>query len=178
MMMLLTLRGTPTMYYGDEIGLVEAMIPPDRIRDPWALREDGQGRDGCRTPMLWTTDPDAGFGAEDPWLPLGPMAGATSVASQAADTQSMLSLTKALLQLRRATPALHRGAYRSLDGPDGCFAYERIDGSDRLVIALNFTAAPVTVDLSGDVILSTMLDRTGQTAALTLRPDEGVVLRV
>jgi alpha-glucosidase len=177
MMMLLTLRGTPTIYYGDEIGLVEASIPSDRLQDPWAFREAGQGRDGCRTPMLWTTDPDAGFGSPDPWLPLGPLAGTTSVATQSGDPQSMLSLTKGLLDLRRATPALHRGSYRSLDGPTGCYLYERTDGADRIVVALNFLAEPATIDLSGEIVLSTRLDRSGPVDGLEIEADEGVIVR-
>lgn len=178
MMMLLTLRGTPTLYYGDEIGLTEADIPAERVQDPWALREDGQGRDGCRTPMLWTNAPDGGFGSSEPWLPLGPLAGTTSVAAQSADPESMLALTKALMALRRTAPALHRGSYRSLDGPAGCYLYERADSADRLVIALNFRSESVTVDLSGDVVLSTTLDRVGAVDELVLGPDEGVIIRV
>jgi glycosidase len=180
MMMLLTLRGTPTLYYGDEIGMPEAEIPADRLQDPWALREEGQGRDGCRTPMLWDAGPDAGFGSPDPWLPLGPLAGVTSVADQADDPTSMLALTKALLTLRKAEPALHRGPHRSLEGQPGCFVYERSHGEASFVVALNFASEPAVLDdLAGTVVVSTGMDRTGEavTGTLELGPDEGVVAK-
>ncbi|HSG79782.1 MAG TPA: alpha-amylase family glycosyl hydrolase, partial [Acidimicrobiia bacterium] len=183
MMLLLTLRGTPTMYYGDEIGMVQAPIPEDRIQDPWALREPGQGRDGCRTPMLWSSEGgDHGFGSEGPWLPFGPLAGVTGVADQAADPRSMLSLTKALLALRRAEPALHRGSFRVHDDePSGCFAYRRREGEDVFLVALNFTSDPVDLDPggAGTVVVSTEMDREGEavSGSLRLRPDEGVVVR-
>jgi glycosidase len=127
--------------------------------------------------MLWTNAPDAGFGSSDPWLPLGPLAGTTSVEAQAADTQSMLSLTKHLLRLRRETPALHRGSYRSLDGPANGYLYERTDGTDRLVVALNFSAEPMTVDLSGDIVFSTTLDRNGHADGLTIEANQGLIVR-
>ncbi len=72
-MLLLTLRGTPTLYYGDEIGMPEASIPPEQQQDPWGIRVPGLGRDGCRTPMQWDDQPQAGFSPVEtslPWLPI------------------------------------------------------------------------------------------------------------
>ena len=95
MMLLLTLRGTPTLYYGDEIGMRDVAIPPDRIRDPWEINMPGlgEGRDPCRTPMRWEAGPGAGFCPPEvePWLPIGPDAERINVAAQAEDPDSMLS---------------------------------------------------------------------------------------
>jgi len=71
-MLLLTLRGTPTLYYGDEIGMHQVAIAPDQVRDPFEKNVPGigVGRDGCRTPMQWNATPYAGFSTATPWLPL------------------------------------------------------------------------------------------------------------
>jgi alpha-glucosidase len=120
---LLTLRGTPVLYYGDEIGLPQLDVPAD-------ARRDIGGRDGARTPMPWN-------GAwSDPWLPLGE---ATSVAAQHADPDSILSFTRALLSRRRSTPDLLEGAYESLPAPPGVWAYRR---GESIVIALNLADEP------------------------------------
>ena len=104
-MLLLTLRGTPTLYYGDELGLPDATVPPERIVDV-------DGRDPERSPMPWTgSDPNAGFSVGEPWLPMVDDAGSWSVEAQRADPASMLLLHRRLLALRRASPALHRGAW-------------------------------------------------------------------
>jgi len=182
-MLLLTLRGTPTLYYGDELGLPQATIPPERQQDPFGRRVPGRGRDGCRTPMLWDRGPSAGFcppGVE-PWLPLGPGAEERGVEAQLADPRSLLNLYRALLALRRASPSLHRGDYRALAvAPEGCFAYRRrAAGSPGFVVALNFTSTAGKVEgIAGRVALSTGMDRQGETAAgrLRLGPGEGVVV--
>ena len=104
--MLLTLRGTPFLYYGDEIGMPDVEIPPDRVLDPVP-----EGRDGCRTPMQWTSGPGAGFtDAADTWLPLGD-AGARNVADQRADPGSVLNLVRDLIA---AAPRPRRPAQRRL----------------------------------------------------------------
>jgi alpha-glucosidase len=183
-MLLLTLRGTPTLYYGDELGLPQLEVPPERRQDPFGRRVPGRGRDGCRTPMPWNGGPNAGFcppGAE-PWLPLGPAAGERSVEAQLADPRSLLSLYRALLALRRASASLRLGDYRTVEGaPAGCFAYRRSHpGSPAMMVALNFTGRPLEVaSLSpGRIALSTGLDRRGEvvTGGLRLGPTEGVVL--
>ncbi|MDX1689447.1 MAG: alpha-amylase family glycosyl hydrolase [Acidimicrobiia bacterium] len=181
MAMLLTLRGTPTIYYGDEIGMPEVEVPSAARQDPWALREEGQGRDGCRTPMLWTSDAGTGFGfgSTEPWLPFGTAAGRTSVADQRDDPRSMLALTRRLLRLRRAEPALHAGTYRTMPGtPSGVFAYTR---GGEFAVALSFVGASTTVELgSGIVEVSTGMDRIGEAVegSVVLGPDEGLVVRL
>ena len=182
-MLLLTLRGTPTLYYGDELGLPQLEVPPDRQQDPFGRRVPGRGRDGCRTPMPWDGGPHAGFcppGAE-PWLPLGPEAAERSVAGQLGDSRSLLSLYRALLAARRALPALRLGGYRTIAGaPAGCFAYRRlVPGAAPVTVALNFTGGLLEVPGgSGRIAVSTGMDRAGEAVAETLRlgPHEGVLV--
>jgi glycosidase len=120
---LLTLRGTPVLYYGDELGLPQVDVPPQAVRDI-------ADRDGARTPMPWN-------GAwTEPWLPVG---GGTSVAAQRDDPGSILSFTRDLIARRRSTPDLLDGAYEQLDAPAGVWAYRR--GSST-VVALNLADAP------------------------------------
>ena len=111
-MLLLTLRGTPTLYQGDEIGIGKVDIPPDRVRDPQDLRQPGMGlgRDRSRTPMAWDATPNAGFSTAEPWLPLHPDWRTRNVAAQEADPASMLWLYRRLLAARRASPALSLGS--------------------------------------------------------------------
>ena len=107
-MLLLTLRGTPTIYYGDELGMADASIPADRVRDPWELNMPGtgEGRDPVRTPMRWDGTAHGGFCPErvEPWLPMGDGVASVNVAAQGDDPNSMLGLHRALLALRRARP--------------------------------------------------------------------------
>jgi alpha-glucosidase len=183
--LLLTLRGTPTVYYGEELGMTDVEVPPDRLQDPWALREPGQGRDGARTPMPWETGPNGGFTlpSAEPWLPMGPMSATAPVAAQLEDPASTLNLTRKLLALRRGEPALHRGSFSALDGvPAGCFAYLRSHpGADTHLIALNLSGN--RIDLSGigsgQIVLAAGSDRSGERVgrSLSLDPDDGVVIR-
>ncbi|HET7685646.1 MAG TPA: alpha-amylase family glycosyl hydrolase, partial [Candidatus Limnocylindria bacterium] len=108
MLLLLTLRGTPTLYYGDEIGMVDVPVAGADARDPWERREPGRGRDPERTPMQWDASPHAGFtdAGATPWLPVAPDFERVNVAVQAADPRSLLSLTRRLIALRRGHPAL------------------------------------------------------------------------
>ena len=190
-MLLLTLRGTPTCYYGDEIGMLDVAIPYAKMRDPQGLNQPdvvGASRDPERTPMQWDAGPNAGFcppGVE-PWLPLADDYAAVNVAAQDGDPRSMLSLFRQLTALRRALPALSVGQYRAVDaGTPQVVAYERAAGAERYLVALNFSAEPEFVVLDTDavqaeVVLSTHLDRTGVEALtnLQLRANEGIVLRL
>jgi alpha-glucosidase len=178
LMLLLTLRGTPVLYYGDEIGMTEAEIPADRIVDPVGLlREPGRpGRDGARTPMPWTGEPGAGFTAPgvEPWLPFGDTA--VNVAGQRADPRSVLHLTRDLIALRRADAGLRTGAYAQLDAPNGAWAYRR---GDRAVVALNLSDEAVSVGgVGGRIAIGTDRARDGEAVpdGVALRPWEGVVL--
>ncbi|HEX8392378.1 MAG TPA: alpha-amylase family glycosyl hydrolase [Longimicrobium sp.] len=183
-MLLLTLRGTPTVYYGDEIGMRNAVIPPDRVRDPWELNLPGRGlgRDPVRTPMQWSAEPNAGFSEAEPWLPLAEDWERVNVAAQADEPRSMLALHRALLALRRAEPALALGDWAPVPAAGDVFAYTRTHGQDRLLVALNLGATPASVEIvgTGRLLLSTALDRADEDVQgrLELRGGEGVVVRM
>jgi len=157
-MLLLTLRGTPTLYYGDEIGMIDGTIPADRVTDPRELREPGLGlgRDPVRTPMQWDSSPNAGFSRGEPWLPLGADWVTRNVAAQDGDPDSMLALYRALLALRRTHPALAIGDFRLVDAPDGVLAYERCLDDEAITVALNLTDRAIPMPLPGRTLLSTL----------------------
>jgi glycosidase len=177
-MLLLTLRGTPTLYQGDELGIGRVDIAPDKVRDPKELREPGigLGRDPSRTPMAWDYLPNAGFSTAEPWLPLHPDWPARHVEAQASDPGSMLSLYRALLRLRRAEPALSIGGFELVELGPSILAYRRSCAGVRLLVALNLTAEPQLVELpTGTPLLST-IDLPPSHGAL--RPNEGLILRM
>jgi oligo-1,6-glucosidase/alpha-glucosidase len=181
-MLLLTLRGTPTLYQGDEIGIGEVAIPPDRIRDPQDLRQPslGIGRDRSRTPMPWDATPFAGFSTTDPWLPLNPDWPKRNVAVQARDPGSMLVLYRSLLSQRRSSEALSIGGVVLADADDDILSYERRHGSERLLIVLNLGAQWRKLMLPEDAViertlLSTLADRIQDD---TLAPHEGLILQL
>lgn len=172
LMILLTLRGTPFLYYGDEIGLPDVRVPPERELDPAPGR-----RDDCRTPMHWDATPSGGFSTGEPWLPVGDTA-AHNVEDQRADRGSTLHLVRDLIALRRTEPALRTGVYRSLPAPDGAWAFAR---GDRFAVALNLGEQPVAVELpAGEVVIGTRRRRDGERieARIELAPGEGVLVRV
>jgi alpha-glucosidase len=187
-MLLLTLRGTPTLYYGDEIGMTDVAIPPDEVQDPFEKNEPGKGlgRDPQRTPMQWSTGAHAGFSQGKPWLRLAHDWATCNVEAQQADAASMLALYRRLIALRRAEPALHAGAWEPLDGGADMLAYARTFAQRRLVVLLNFGQAPrgiesaklgVAAGAGARVLASTQAGREGVRAEpLVLQPFEGVVL--
>ena len=183
--LLLTLRGTPTLYYGDEIGLAHVPIPPDRVQDPWERNEPGHGRDPERTPMQWDETVHAGFSTAEPWLPISADAATRNVEALCDDATSLLTLYRRLLRLRRDYAALSVGAYRAIPGcPEAVLAYERHDADATLRVALNFSAVQQDVPMGGEeggtwsVLLSTHPERQGTQIgeSLVLSADEGVIL--
>ncbi len=184
MVLLLTLRGTPTLYNGDELGLEDVPIPPAQARDPFGLNMPGtgQGRDPERTPMPWDTSANCGFTTGEPWLPLGAGRAGQSVAVQKDAPGSMLTLTRALLELRRQEPALATGAFAPLEVEGDALAYTRTAGTRRFVVILNLEPRPKTIrwrqDLGGRVALSTHPERSGRPVAgqIELAADEAVVI--
>jgi alpha-glucosidase len=183
-MLLLTLRGTPTMYYGDELGMLNVPIPADRVRDPFEknLPGKGLGRDPSRTPMLWNATPYAGFSDHLPWLPVTPDHSTVNVEYQTRESASFLALYRALLRIRKSYLCLSIGDYARFPGPSSVLAYLREFGDERLLIALNFGAAPSEFSLgslgAGHLLLSTCMDRTGEklTDVLRLRSNEGIIV--
>jgi alpha-glucosidase len=179
-MLLLTLRGTPTLYYGDEVGMENAAIPPERIVDPVGANIPGLagGRDAVRTPMQWDTSPNAGFcpPGVTPWLPV---ADGAPVAAQRGDPDSTLELYHRLLALRRAEPALSLGSYTTVSATDETLVYLRENGSSRFAVALNLTADTHSVQVpTGRLVVSTArTDVSAVSRELLLKPDEGVVVR-
>jgi alpha-glucosidase len=180
-MLLLTLRGTPTMYYGDEIGLPGVDVPADLVQDPWEKREPGLkvGRDPSRTPMQWDATVNAGFSRGRPWLPVEKDFPARTVAAQQADDRSILMLTRALVALRNASRALGTGAQRIIAARENVLLFERWHADERFLIALNFGSEDRMLEglLAGTVVVSTHMDRAGLGNA-TLRGGEGIVLRL
>jgi len=162
-MLLLTLRGTPTLYQGDELGIGEVHIPHDRMRDPQYFRQPGVdvGRDRSRTPMAWDASANAGFSEVEPWLPLHQDWPRRNVAAQLADETSMLALHRTLLQLRRTHEALSVGAIELVHGDDGVLAYVRRTEDETLLVALNIGAReqslPVPAGYAVDEVLSSTL---------------------
>ena len=182
---LLTARGTPTLFQGDEIGLADGVIPPDRVRDPQALAEPdvpGHDRDVARTPMQWDASPGAGFSSAEPWLPLVPGHERCNVAVEADDPVSMLTLHRRLIALRRAHPALALGEVRVLAVAGDLLAYERRAGDERFVVVLALGPAPLPVAFpqadGGRVVFSVAGGRDGEIlrGPIVLDPDDGLVI--
>ncbi|MBN9389762.1 MAG: DUF3459 domain-containing protein [Chloroflexi bacterium] len=188
-MLLLTLRGTPTLYYGDELGMVDVKIPPELARDPQEKGSPGFGRDPGRTPMQWDASPDAGFSAPGvtTWLPLAPDYEKVNVDAEKEDPASMLAFVRLLLALRNANPALNSGSYRSIESSAAaCFVYERAGAGKRFLVALNFSDQPQTVSINdaetsqGRIVISTRTGREGivNLSGLELDAAEGVVVEL
>jgi len=179
--MLLTLRGTLFLYYGEEIGMTEGSIPRSEILDPpgrkyWPIYK---GRDGCRTPMQWDATPNAGFSTGKPWLHVNPDFAHVNVEAERADPQSLLNYYRRLIALRRESPALLQGTYRELSRPMDVWAYERAGGGQRILIVLNFSShsAHIQLDEEWRVRLSSV-ERSPSvvTGLLALAPSEAAIL--
>ncbi len=182
-MLLLTLRGLPTIYNGDELGLVGVELPAAQSLDPKGRNLPGFSRDSERTPMQWDRSANAGFTPDRPWLPVQPDFATVNVAAQADAPRSMLSLYRSLVQLRRADAALARGGYVPHYRSEDVVAFVREGERQRRIVALNFTSKPQRLalesDSTGQVMLSTHMDRSeAVTGVLALRADEGVIVAV
>ena len=191
-MLLLTLRGTPTLYYGDELGMHNVPIPPDRVQDPFEKNVPGLGlgRDPSRTPMQWSADDNAGFTAATPWLPIADDIERHKCPAQKNEPRSMLSLYRRLIELRRQEPALSVGEYTAMPCTGDVIAYRRHLPEERqFFVALNLGTEPATIEASrdplhgtsalrGKIALSTGLDREGEIVnkSVQLSGGEGVMI--
>jgi alpha-glucosidase len=184
-MLLLTLRGTPTMYYGDELGMKDGVIPPSEVQDPAEKNQPGigMGRDPQRTPMLWDGSANAGFTTGRPWLPIGADFAGQTVGAERGDAGSMLSLYRTLLRLRREHRALSCGDVYGVKPSDESdspvLVYRRTDGEERIKVLLNLSAEPQIVSCPpGRVLVSTEAGREGREISgdVKLGANEGVVV--
>ena len=184
-MLLLTLRGTPACYYGDELGMPDGEVPREMMHDPRGKENLKLSRDYARTPMQWDDGPNAGFSVADasPWLPVTKSYTFDNVAREQADPQSFLTFVHALLELRRALPALQLGSYRSIEQEnEACFVYRRKLDRQCYLVALNISNQEQMLYLPtqsyGSVLLSTHLDRGGpiDLQEFQLRKNEGLLI--
>jgi alpha-glucosidase len=187
-LLLLTLRGTPTMYYGDEIGMEDVNVPKEETRDPVAKAFPGirLGRDPGRTPMQWSAEPNAGFSSGQPWLPIAEDYEQMNIEKQKQDDGSLLAFYRRLLELRQKEPALQIGGYLPAGQKRNLFAFVREHGDTTLLIAVNLgytrarLAVPQHMDVTGAIILGTDPVRVGGKIKhdIELGPDEGIIARV
>ncbi|MEO8182595.1 MAG: alpha-amylase family glycosyl hydrolase [Deltaproteobacteria bacterium] len=184
-LLLCTLRGTPTLYYGDEIGMRDVPIAPDQVHDPFEKNVPGLGlgRDPERTPMQWSAEPQAGFSSTTPWLPLAADYALVNVRRQEQDPSSLLCLYRSVLSLRRSEPALSIGSYTGLDVQAPLLGYVRAHAQRRIGVLLNLgpSAQPGRVPRalrSDRILLSTHPGRAGEALGSDLGPDEGVVFSI
>jgi alpha-glucosidase len=169
--LLLSLRGTPFLYAGEELGLEDAVVPPDRVVDPG-------GRDGCRAPFPWDGSPTHGWPTADPWLPWPPEPDRRNAAALAADDASILHLYRRLLTARRASPALCRGELELLDAPDDVVAFRRTGDGDTRTVVVNFAGTAVDLPgITGEVETASDGRGEGRAFAGRLAGDTALVLR-
>ena len=186
-MLLLTLRGTPTLYYGEEIGMRDVPIPMDEVVDPQGLNmpELNVSRDPSRTPMQWTNEVYAGFSDHKPWLRLPDNFQRNNVKIQKEDPYSMLSFYKKLLEIRKQETALQIGDYSPVYSDNQIFAYMRSKNDTCFLIILNFSHRPCyfrpkQMNYKGQIIISTEAEREGHMVegTITLSGDEGLIIRI
>jgi alpha-glucosidase len=180
-MLLLTLPGTLTMYYGEEIGMANVPIPPDEVQDPAEKNEPGLGlgRDPERTPMQWDGSASAGFTTSRPWLPLAADHKEANVAALEKEETSILHLYRKLINLRRSRPSLVSGRMQSIGVDRGVLRYERKGHSDRILVLLSMGADSVGMTVgSGTILASTGFDRDGQkvNGTIEMNAAEGMVI--
>jgi alpha-glucosidase len=184
-MLLLTLRGTPTIYYGDELGMIQVLVPAERVSDPLERNMPGfgLGRDGARTPMQWDSAIFGGFSVHEPWLPLADDFSMRNVFNQAQNQDSILNLYRRLISLRRRTPALVIGSYRRFVIEGDVLVFVRQHRRELILVALNFGSGAAVVDVGqngplGRILLSSGGSRDGEPVGgrLELQGNEGLVI--
>jgi alpha-glucosidase len=169
--LLLTLRGTPFLYAGEELGLQQAEVPARRVVDPG-------GRDGCRAPLPWNGAAAHGWATANPWLPWPPDADHANVETLGADPSSILHLYRRMIAARQRSPALQWGSLRLLGPSDGMLGFERVTADDRRIVLVNFSSEPCDVRVPGSWTVQIASDGAGEGYAFRgrLRGDQAVVL--
>ena len=182
-MLLLMLRGTPTLYYGDELGMRNVPIPQDQVQDPFEKNVPGMGfgRDPVRTPMQWSGEPGAGFSSAKPWLPLAEDYASRNVMRQRDDPASLLSFYRRAITHRQAEAAFTVGEYQCLGATAEWFAFIRRHGGRSFLVALNFGGEPAALNgyrVRGEVALDTHHTREGERISghLRLAPNQSLVV--
>jgi alpha-glucosidase len=187
-MLLLTLRGTPTIYYGEEIGMQDVPIPFDEVRDPQGLNMPGKNlsRDPERTPMQWDSSRNAGFTQGKPWLRVDKTFARNNVKVQQNDPYSTLSLYRRLIKLRQSEPSLMTGQYKPVYTDHQMIAYLRqAPGHPGFLVVLNLTHRPCyftpgNMHFNGKIEIDTFPEEEGLSVAdtIALSGDEGLVVRL
>ena len=150
--LLMSLRGSVCIYQGEELGLTEANLAFEDLQDPYGIRfwPEFKGRDGCRTPMVWSKDAaNGGFSKAKPWLPVPSDHLAKAVDTQEGDAASLLEHYRRFLAFRRSHPALAKGEIAFLKAEDDVVAFTRREGNEEVVCVFNLGSAPANIDLGG-----------------------------
>lgn len=186
-MLLLTLRGTPTMYYGDEIGMRDVPVPFEEVQDPQGknMPDKNLSRDPARTPMQWNSSPNAGFTNSMPWLRIDKRFPRLNVENQKTDSYSMLSFYRKLIHLRQTENCLIHGDYRPVHSNNQMLAYWRQWNDTVLLVVLNLSHRPcyfasTRIALKGTIILATTPELEGQVieGSINLGGDEGIIVQL
>jgi alpha-glucosidase len=182
-MLLLTLKGTPFFFAGDELGMPSIEIPRDKVQDIFEKRVPGfdLSRDPQRSPMRWDRGPNYGFSSEDPWLPQGGAEPNRNVAALREDESSILWLYKRLIALRHAEPALICGDYVPLRSHNDILMFLRRTAEQAILIALNIAEEPRRLEYRGRgrILLSTALgEMPNYSDGQLLRPAEGMIIKL
>lgn len=182
-MLLLTLPGTLTMYYGEELGMMDVPIAPEKVQDPAEKNEPGigMGRDPERTPMPWDASPLGGFTSGNPWLPLGDEHIEINAQSLKSDPRSIYALYRKLIQLRREYPVLASGKLEAVEADGHLLRFVRTGNGTRLMIAINLGTDPAQTAVNNAVVLaSTGMNRDGEPAngLISLHSGEGLLMKI
>ncbi len=191
-MLLFTLRGLPFIYYGDEVGMIDGEIPPEKVQDTFEIQSPGLGlgRDPERTPLQWNSTVHAGFSEVEPWLPVADDYPVYNVAAETGEADSFLSLYQKLIKLRRTSPALTNGEYSSLSiSNESVLAFMRSYDQEHFLIILNYTHRIQKITLPsplpfkgqrGRVVVDSLNEKEGKvvdlTSELDLQPNQGFVI--
>ncbi len=182
-LMLMTLPGTLTMYYGEELGMRNVPIAPEEVQDPAEKNEPGigQGRDPERTPMPWDGSPKGGFTTGEPWLPLGDEHVSVNVEAFEKDADQILRFYQHLIAMRREHEVLICGTLSNVSAEGAVLRYSRCSGSDCVEVVLNMSHYTVRPKVTGGIVLiGTHSDRVRERVegTIELRAAEGVVIAI